>query len=136
MSFVALYFSTLLRLPQPAAQQQVLQLQKDPFYGHEPIARLCARFITFLFTCPKRPPSSHTQQPKLPHFIAYALHQTKLHPFVVFAGLIVTADVYTTCNKAQQRVTSSRMQAATRGLWQWLYFHQTKEPMYSCILLS
>ncbi|KAM6490092.1 hypothetical protein JOM56_014411, partial [Amanita muscaria] len=65
------------------------QLQKDPFYGHEPIARLCACFITFLFTCPKCPPLSHTQQPKLPHFIAYALHQTKLHPFVVFAGLIL-----------------------------------------------
>ncbi|KAM6502521.1 hypothetical protein JOM56_002498 [Amanita muscaria] len=89
MSFVALYFSTLLRSPQPAAQQQVPQLQKDPFYGHEPIARLCARFITFLFTCPERPPSSHTQQPKLPHFIAYALHRTKLHPSVVFAGLIL-----------------------------------------------
>ncbi|KIL58647.1 hypothetical protein M378DRAFT_15423 [Amanita muscaria Koide BX008] len=29
---------------------------------------------------------------------------------------LVTADVYTTCNKAQQRITSSRMQAATRGL--------------------
>ncbi|KAM6489409.1 hypothetical protein JOM56_015126 [Amanita muscaria] len=31
----------------------------------------------------------------------------------------VTADVYTTCNKAQQRITSSRMLAATRGLRQW-----------------
>ncbi|KAM6489107.1 hypothetical protein JOM56_015421 [Amanita muscaria] len=28
----------------------------------------------------------------------------------------VTADVYTTCNKAQQRITSSRMLTATRGL--------------------
>ncbi|KIL55236.1 hypothetical protein M378DRAFT_18127 [Amanita muscaria Koide BX008] len=37
----------------------------------------------------------------------------------------VTADVYTTCNKAQQRITSSRTRAATRGLRQWLYFHQT-----------
>ncbi|KIL54435.1 hypothetical protein M378DRAFT_18886 [Amanita muscaria Koide BX008] len=29
---------------------------------------------------------------------------------------IVTADVYTMCNKAQQRITSSRTRAATRGL--------------------
>ncbi|KAM6492883.1 hypothetical protein JOM56_011017 [Amanita muscaria] len=33
--------------------------------------------------------------------------------------LLVTADVYTTCNKAQQRITSSRMLAVTRGLRQW-----------------
>ncbi|KAF8633442.1 hypothetical protein AX17_004612 [Amanita inopinata Kibby_2008] len=73
-----------------AAQQSHLQaLPKDPFYGHEPIARLCARFITFLFTCPELPPSSHIQQPKLPQFIAYALHRTKLHASVVIAGLIL-----------------------------------------------
>ncbi|PFH52124.1 hypothetical protein AMATHDRAFT_2374 [Amanita thiersii Skay4041] len=75
--------------PSSAQQSQIQPLPKDPFYGHEPIARLCARFITFLFTCPEHPPSSHNQQPKLPHFIAYALHRTKLHPAVVFAGLVL-----------------------------------------------
>ena len=45
----------------------------DPFYGHEYIAHLCARFITHLFACP----------------IAYALHRTKLHPSVTFAALVL-----------------------------------------------
>ena len=81
--------NTQLSRFQPTVQQTVPQLQKDPFYGHEPVARLSARFISFLFTCPEHPPSSLTQQPKLPQFIAYALHRTKLHPSVVFAGLIL-----------------------------------------------
>ncbi|KAG0692766.1 hypothetical protein DFH29DRAFT_817160 [Suillus ampliporus] len=44
-------------------------------------SRMCARFITHLFACPKYPPSSSNSQicPILPHFIAYALHRTKLH---------------------------------------------------------
>ncbi|KIL55658.1 hypothetical protein M378DRAFT_17749 [Amanita muscaria Koide BX008] len=50
MSFVALYFSTLLRLPQPAAQQQVPQLQKDPFYAHEPIAHLSSTIVSYTAT--------------------------------------------------------------------------------------
>ncbi|KAF8622681.1 hypothetical protein AX15_006783 [Amanita polypyramis BW_CC] len=87
----------VLNAPRPRSYQTITtvqqsmpqQLQKDPYYGHELTARLCARFITFLFTCPEYPPSSHTQQPKLPQFIAYALHRTKLHQSVVFAGLIL-----------------------------------------------
>ncbi|KAK2463132.1 hypothetical protein APHAL10511_004787 [Amanita phalloides] len=79
-------YQTISSVQHAAAAQQV---QKDPFYGHELVARLCARFITFLFTCPDHPPSSHTQQPKLPQFIAYALHRTKLHQSVVFAGLVL-----------------------------------------------
>ncbi|TFK44893.1 hypothetical protein BDQ12DRAFT_673770 [Crucibulum laeve] len=61
----------------------------DPFYGHEVIARTCARFITFLFTCPELPPSSTQSQQKLPYFIAYALHRTKLHASVTFAALML-----------------------------------------------
>ena len=59
------------------------------FYGCEAIARLSARFITFLFTCPEHPPSPHTQQPKLPQFIAYAVHRAQLQDSVVFAGLVL-----------------------------------------------
>ncbi|KAG1882541.1 uncharacterized protein F5891DRAFT_1250393, partial [Suillus fuscotomentosus] len=44
--------------------------------------------INHLFTCPEYPPSSSNSQVKLPHFIAYALHQTKLHSSVTFAALI------------------------------------------------
>ncbi|KAG2111408.1 hypothetical protein BD769DRAFT_1746298 [Suillus cothurnatus] len=50
----------------------------DPFYGHEQVAWLCARFITHLFACPEYPPSSSNSQVKLPHFISYTLHHTKL----------------------------------------------------------
>jgi Cyclin, N-terminal domain len=61
----------------------------DPFYGHEYIARLCSRFVTHLFACPEYPPSSTNPQVKLPYFIAYALHRTKLHQSVMFAALVL-----------------------------------------------
>ncbi|TEB16910.1 cyclin-like protein, partial [Coprinellus micaceus] len=69
--------------------QQAPASKQDPFYGHEVIARMCARFITHLFACPEYPPATTHSQAKLPHFIAYALHRTKLHPSVTFAALIL-----------------------------------------------
>ncbi|KZP27605.1 hypothetical protein FIBSPDRAFT_710041, partial [Athelia psychrophila] len=60
-----------------------------PYYGHEHTARLCGRFITHLFACPEYPPTSCGSQTKLPHFIAYALHRTKLHTAVTFAALVL-----------------------------------------------
>ncbi|KAF9451509.1 hypothetical protein P691DRAFT_663084, partial [Macrolepiota fuliginosa MF-IS2] len=64
---------------------------RDPFYGHEKIARISARFITHLFACPENPPTSGVtaMHGKLPYFIAYALHRTKLHPAVTFAALVL-----------------------------------------------
>lgn len=50
---------------------------------------MCARFITHLFACPEYPPATTHSQAKLPHFIAYALHRTKLHASVTFASLIL-----------------------------------------------
>jgi len=61
----------------------------DPFYGHEDTARLSARFITHLFTCPELPPASTHSQSRLPFFIAYALHRTKLHQSVTYAALVL-----------------------------------------------
>ncbi|KAH7904210.1 hypothetical protein BJ138DRAFT_1138589 [Hygrophoropsis aurantiaca] len=61
----------------------------DPFYGHEQSSKLCARFITHLFACPEYPPSSSGSNIKLPYFIAYALHRTKLHSSVTFAALVL-----------------------------------------------
>jgi hypothetical protein len=61
-----------------------------PHHLHEQALRLCARFITHclqVFACPECPPSSSKSQVKLPHFIAYALHRTKLHSSVTFAVL-------------------------------------------------
>ncbi|KAF7324794.1 Alternative cyclin Pcl12 [Mycena kentingensis (nom. inval.)] len=79
--------------------------RSDPFYGHEYTANLCGRFITHLFACPPFPPqSTHSQvripppslrvalttlEAKLPYFIAYALHRTKLHQAVTYAALVL-----------------------------------------------
>ncbi|EIW80626.1 hypothetical protein CONPUDRAFT_82776 [Coniophora puteana RWD-64-598 SS2] len=73
--------------PKPASTQP--STTRDPFYGHENAARLCARFITHLFACPEYPPSSSGSTVKLPYFIAYALHRTKLHASVTFAALVL-----------------------------------------------
>ncbi|KAG2068884.1 hypothetical protein BDR04DRAFT_973814, partial [Suillus decipiens] len=55
----------------------------------EQVSHLCTRFITHLFTYPEYCPSSSNFQVKLSHFIAYALHCTKLHSLVTFAALIL-----------------------------------------------
>jgi len=63
----------------------------DPYHGHEPTAKLCARFVSHLFACPDVPPPpappSTTPTPRLDHFIAYALHRTRLHQSVTFSAL-------------------------------------------------
>ncbi|KAK0460949.1 uncharacterized protein EV420DRAFT_1529340 [Desarmillaria tabescens] len=74
--------------PMPPAPAQP-PTKPDPFYGQEEISRLCARFITHLFACPENPPAASQSQAKLPYFIAYAFHRTKLHPSVTFAALIL-----------------------------------------------
>jgi len=65
---------------QTSRQAPVQSPEADPFYREEPLARLAARFITHLFACPGLPPSSGHAHAKLPYFIAYALHRTKLPP--------------------------------------------------------
>ncbi|KAF8496733.1 hypothetical protein F5888DRAFT_361422 [Russula emetica] len=63
----------------------------DPYHGQELSAKLCARFVSHLFACPDAPPPpappSTTPTPRLDHFIAYALHRTRLHSSVTFAAL-------------------------------------------------
>lgn len=61
----------------------------DPYHGQEQLAKIASRFITHLFACPDYPPSSTHAHAKLPYFIAYALHRTKLHQSVMFAALIL-----------------------------------------------
>ncbi|KAJ7044310.1 hypothetical protein C8F04DRAFT_1070143 [Mycena alexandri] len=61
----------------------------DPFYGNEYIAKLSAQFITHLFACLPYPPQSTHLHAKLPHFIAYAIHRTKLHSAVTYAALVL-----------------------------------------------
>ena len=55
-----------------------------PYYGFEPIARLCDRFIRSLFCLPH----SHGQQ-SLPQFIAYALYRSQVHASVTYSSLIL-----------------------------------------------
>lgn len=61
----------------------------DPYYGNEQIAKMCARFVSHLFACPEYPPSAAQPPTKLAHFIAYALHRTKLHKSVTYAALVL-----------------------------------------------
>ncbi|TXT11830.1 uncharacterized protein COLE_02240 [Cutaneotrichosporon oleaginosum] len=63
----------------------------DPYYGHEETALLCARFISSLFQCPNIPSATHpgAPTPSLAHFVAYALHRTRLPSVVTFAALLL-----------------------------------------------
>ncbi|EJT51279.1 hypothetical protein A1Q1_07522 [Trichosporon asahii var. asahii CBS 2479] len=63
----------------------------DPYYGHEETALMCADYILSLFGCPDVPPQAHPGQPtpSMAHFIAYALHRTRLPSVVTFAALLL-----------------------------------------------
>lgn len=58
---------------------------------------MCARFIGALFSCPNVPmfasgmPGGATSCPPLAHFIAYAIHRTRLPEVVVFTALFLLA---------------------------------------------
>ncbi|TEB24062.1 hypothetical protein FA13DRAFT_1594310, partial [Coprinellus micaceus] len=56
------------------------------FYGHEPIATTCSRFIMHLFACPEYHPSEPPV--KLSHFIASIIHRGNIHPSVPYTALI------------------------------------------------
>ncbi|KIY50267.1 hypothetical protein FISHEDRAFT_64911 [Fistulina hepatica ATCC 64428] len=90
--------------PCSSQPQHQVTTRGDPFYGLESVSRICSRFVRHLFACPEIP--SVTGDPsnpavaaqlatasrpsvRLPYFIAYALHRTKLHQSVVFAALIL-----------------------------------------------
>ncbi|KAG7562695.1 hypothetical protein FFLO_01855 [Filobasidium floriforme] len=64
---------------------------RDPYHGHEETAKMSARFIISLFNCPVIPPQTgpNSPQPPLAHFIAYALHRTRLPHFVTLSGLLL-----------------------------------------------
>ncbi|KAJ7747089.1 hypothetical protein B0H14DRAFT_2406349, partial [Mycena olivaceomarginata] len=61
----------------------------DPFHGYKYIAQLSGRFITHLFACPPFPLQSTHSQAKLPYFIVYTLHHTKLHQSITYAVLVL-----------------------------------------------
>ncbi|KAG8945467.1 hypothetical protein FRC04_000752 [Tulasnella sp. 424] len=71
------------------------QAKSDSYYGHEEVAKMCARFITALFSCPDVPPPPASgaaptgPQPTLAAFIAYALHRTRLASSVTYCALFL-----------------------------------------------
>lgn len=73
----------------PATQPKYQSAPADQYYGHEDTAKMCARFITHLFSCPDVPPatSQTAVTPALAQFVAYALHRTRLHSSVTFCAL-------------------------------------------------
>ncbi|KAG9046968.1 hypothetical protein FS837_003304 [Tulasnella sp. UAMH 9824] len=70
-------------------------MKSDSYYGHEEVAKMCARFITALFSCPDVPPPPASgaaptgPQPTLAAFIAYALHRTRLASSVTYCALFL-----------------------------------------------
>ena len=58
---------------------------------------MCARYVNNLFHCADQPPpsSAPTPPPSLAHFIAYALHRTRLTSSVTFAALYLLQQLKT-----------------------------------------
>ncbi|KAG8985868.1 hypothetical protein FRB93_005594 [Tulasnella sp. JGI-2019a] len=83
------------RAPSPKRSASSKQTKSDNYYGHEETAKMCARFITALFSCPDvppPPPSGATPtgpSPTLAAFIAYALHRTRLSSSVTYCALFL-----------------------------------------------
>jgi hypothetical protein len=69
----------------------------DLYYGYEDLSRMCGRFIGALFSCPNVPLFANgtlpggAACPSLAHFIAYAIHRTRLPEVVVFTALFLLA---------------------------------------------
>lgn len=96
------------KAPKASASSSASRSQRpvDPFYGHQETSLLCARFvsrdlhpsplpltpqISSLFQCPNIPTATHpgAPTPTLAHFVAYALHRTRLPSVVTFAALLL-----------------------------------------------
>ncbi|KAG8843605.1 hypothetical protein FRB91_003248 [Serendipita sp. 411] len=84
-------------LPNSPSVQQAPKVTGDIFYGYEDLSKMCGRFIGALFSCPNVPlfasgsSSSGASCPPLAHFIAYAIHRTRLPEVVVFTSLFLLA---------------------------------------------
>lgn len=80
------------------------QSRNEGFYFHEPIARLCARYIAHLFPCPDASPTD-----ELPRSIAYALYKAQLKPSITFAALVLI----TRLKHHRHPATSTKQKKAT-----------------------
>lgn len=86
-----------VKAPPPVTAAPTPKVTGDVFYGYEDLSKMCARFIGALFSCPNVPlfasgtGGSTSQCPPLAHFIAYAIHRTRLPEVVVFTSLFLLA---------------------------------------------
>jgi len=80
---------------QPVVVAPTPKISGDVFYGYEDLSKMCGRFIGALFSCPNVPMFANTGAatscPPLAHFIAYAIHRTRLPEVVVFTALFLLA---------------------------------------------
>ncbi|CAG7854827.1 SubName: Full=Uncharacterized protein {ECO:0000313/EMBL:CCA68718.1} [Serendipita indica DSM 11827] len=85
--------------PAPVVVAPTVKATGDLFYGYEDLSKMCGRFIGALFSCPNVPMfagasmsgTSNGSCPPLAHFIAYAIHRTRLPEVVVFTALFLLA---------------------------------------------
>lgn len=82
----------------PVTAPSTSKIAGDVFYGYEDLSKMCGRFIGALFSCPSVPMFANTGMagaatscPPLAHFIAYAIHRTRLPEVVVFTALFLLA---------------------------------------------
>jgi hypothetical protein len=83
--------ATQAAVKQPPSASRSVTTGADPYHGHERMAKLSGRFVAHLFACPDQA-SGAAGQPapaRLDHFIAYALHRTRLPESVNFAALFL-----------------------------------------------
>ncbi|KAG9074044.1 hypothetical protein FS749_014439 [Ceratobasidium sp. UAMH 11750] len=103
----------------------------DQYYGHEETAKMCARFITHLFSCPDIPPatSQSTVTPSLAHFVAYALYRTRLHLSVTFCAFYLLSRLKsrfpTVCSASGHRLYISALILASKMIRDGTYLNKT-----------
>jgi hypothetical protein len=87
------------KAPPPVVAAPTPKVTGDVFYGYEDLSKMCGRFIGALFSCPNvpmflngsTPGNGSAPCPPLAHFIAYAIHRTRLPEVVVFTALFLLA---------------------------------------------
>ena len=90
------FFSSFFMQNSSSSSGSSQHLNADSYYGHEDVAKMCARFVSHTFNCPEMLPPTTSMSttvaspaipPTLAHFVAYALHRTRLHQSVTFTAL-------------------------------------------------
>ncbi|KAF8756586.1 Cyclin, N-terminal domain [Rhizoctonia solani] len=65
----------------------------DQYYGHEDTAKMCARFITHLFSCPDVPPATSQSANRFPAARGSSGHRLYISAFMI-ASKVICDDTY------------------------------------------